>query len=282
MSARAPTTQDKGRGLGYRSDMLRLIAVLLALAGVPTGALRASDVPVDVALVLAVDVSLSMDRDEQMAQREGYVEAIRHPAFLDAVARGRHGRVALAYVEWGAPWDQRLALDWTMIDGQAAAEAFSRRLAALPYATSRGTSISGAIDFAVDLLGRAPPAERHVIDVSGDGPNNMGGAVTEARARAVLAGVEINGLPLMLKPHDSMFSIPDLDIYYETCVIAGPAAFVLPVTDVRQFVGAIRQKLVLEVSQAVPEGGSAVVGSAADCMIGERLYQRWRRSFGSD
>lgn len=258
------------------------ILLALVLFGLLPAAPRAADGPVDVALVLAVDVSLSMDRDEQAAQRQGYAEAIRHAAFLDAVARGRHGRVALAYMEWGAPWDQRVTLDWAVVDGPDSAEAVARRLLAAPYATSRGTSISSAIDAALALLGRAPPAERRVIDVSGDGPNNMGVPVLEARARAVAAGVEINGLPLMLKAHDSMFSIPDLDIYYETCVIAGPAAFVLPVTRADQFVGAIRQKLVLEVSQARPGGGSMVVASGSDCLIGEKLYQRWRRSFGPD
>ena len=236
---------------------------------------------VDVALVLAVDVSLSMDREEQMAQRQGYIDAIRHPAFHDAVRRGDNGRVALAYVEWGAPWDQRTTLGWTVIDSEAAAMAFAERLAGVPVVTSRGTSISGAIDHSVALLDVAPPADRRVIDISGDGPNNMGGPVLEARARAMAAGIEINGLPLMLKAHDSIFSIPDLDIYYETCVITGPAAFVLPVTDVRQFTGAIRQKLILELAQASP-APRALVRSGTDCLIGEKLYQRWRRSFGAD
>jgi hypothetical protein len=235
----------------------------------------------DVALVLAVDISLSMDRDEQLAQRQGYVEAIRHPAFHDAVRRGEHGRIALAYVEWGAPWDQRTTLDWTVIDSDQAALRFAARLAAAPVITSRGTSISGAIDHAVALLGQAPPADRRVIDISGDGPNNMGGPVLEARARASAAGIEINGLPLMLKAYDATFSIPELDIYYETCIITGPAAFVLPVTDIRQFTGAIRQKLILELAQAAPAPGRQA-RSGTDCLIGEKLYNRWRRSFGAD
>jgi hypothetical protein len=235
----------------------------------------------DVALVLAVDISLSMDREEQAAQRQGYVEAIRHPAFHDAVRRGEHGRIALAYVEWGAPWDQRTTLDWTIIDSAQAAERFAARLAAAPVVTSRGTSISGAIDHAIALLEQAPSADRRVLDISGDGPNNMGDPVLEARGRAMAAGIEINGLPLMLKEHDAIFSIPDLDIYYETCVITGPAAFVLPVTDVRQFTGAIRQKLILELAQAAPVPGLQA-RSGSDCLIGEKLYNRWRRSFGAD
>jgi hypothetical protein len=172
-------------------------------------------------------------------------------------------------------------LDWTVIASPADAVFFAERLAAAPYATSRGTSISGAIDHALELLRRAPQAERLVIDISGDGPNNMGPPVLEARARAEKAGVEINGLPVMLKAHDSMFSIPDLDIYYETCVITGPAAFVLPVTHVSQFVSAVRQKLILELAQAVV-GEPRSDASPTDCLVGEKLYGRWRRSFGAD
>ena len=263
--------------------MIRMIMLLcLVLVAAPWAGAQPRDPEVDVAVVLAVDVSLSMDRDEQRAQRDGYVAAIRHPAFLSAVARGRLGKVALAYVEWGAPWDQRTIIDWTVIDGPETAEAFATRLAEARFSTSRGTSISGAIDHAVALLERAPPSLRRVLDISGDGPNNMGEPVLEARARAMAAGVEINGLPLMIKEFDSMFSIPDLDIYYENCVIAGPAAFVLPVTRVEQFTAAIRQKLILEVSQAVPERETMIDRSGTDCLVGERLYQRWRRSFSFD
>lgn len=262
--------------MGWHRWVLLVFGVLLADQPARAG----SNEPVDVALVLAVDISLSMDRDEQLAQRSGYVEALRHPAFHDAVSRGRLGRVAIAYVEWGAPWDQRTTLDWTLIDSAASADAFAARLAGAPFVTSRGTSISGAIDHGLALLRSAPAAERRVIDVSGDGPNNMGGPVTDARARAAASGVEINGLPLMLKTHDPMFSIADLDIYYESCVITGPSAFVLPVRDVNQFASAIRQKLILELAQAAPEG--VLDRSGADCLIGEKLYGRWRRSFGSD
>lgn len=254
------------------------VLVALFLAVLPS--LAAAE-RVDVALILAVDISLSMDREEQAAQRQGYIEAFRHPAIHDAIRRGAHGRIAVAYVEWGAPWDQRITLGWTIVDGEAAALAVADRLAAAPMGGSRGTSISGAIDHAITLFQQAPPAERLVVDISGDGPNNMGPPVLEARARAAAAGIEINGLPLMLKEHDSIFSIPDLDVYYETCVITGPAAFVIPVTHIRQFTGAIRQKLILELAQ-VGHAPRAPLHSGADCMIGEKLYSRWRRSFGSD
>ena len=245
---------------------------------------------VDVALVLAVDVSLSMDQEEQLAQRDGYAAAVRHPAVLEAIGRGARGRIALAYVEWGGPPTQRIVVPWTVIDGPDAADAFSEALSVAPLATSRGTSISAALDFAADYLDRAPPATRRVIDVSGDGPNNMGPPVTEARDRVIARGVEINGLPLMLKAWDRIFSIPDLDIYYEACVVGGPAPFVIPVLDPARFASAIRQKLVLEIAGAAPAIPPAAYGTGGafstltpaveriDCSIGEKLYDRWRRS----
>jgi hypothetical protein len=258
-----------------------LLAALVALA--PASFAAAQDV--DVALVLAVDVSLSMDHDEQIAQREGYVAAVRHPAVLDAIARGARGRIALSYVEWGGPGTQRIVAPWAVIDGPEAAERFAETLGVAPIVTSRGTSISAAIDFAADYLEQAPPADRWVIDVSGDGPNNMGPLVTEARDRAVARGIEVNGLPLMLKAWDRIFSIPDLDIYYEVCVVGGPAPFVIPVLDPARFASAIRQKLILEIAGAPPPVSPEAAPPAAipaegriDCMIGERLYERWRRS----
>lgn len=253
--------------------------VLAALLLGPLPSVADERPPVDVALVLAVDISLSMDRQDQEAQRNGYVEALRHPALHKVIARGRHGRIAVAYVEWGAPNDQRLTLDWTTIDGGETAAAVADYLEAQPYVSSRSTSISGVIDYAIGLFGEAPPADRWVMDISGDGPNNMGEPVLEARARALAAGIEINGLPLMLKPPDSVFAIADLDIYYEDCVIGGPAAFVIPVTHQSQFVGAIRQKLVLEIAQATPGPLLRETSGRIDCMVGENLYNRWRRGF---
>jgi hypothetical protein len=239
---------------------------------------------VDVALLLAVDVSLSMDRAEQRAQRDGYADAVAHPAVLDAIARGRLGRIALAYMEWGGPWLQQVGLPWTVIETPADARAAAATLRARPLRTGRGTSITGAIDAGLRLLKDAPPAARRVIDISGDGPNNMGGLVTQARDRAAAAGVEVNGLPLMLGPPDLTFSIPDLDVYYELCVITGPNAFVIPVLDPRRFAGAIRQKLVLEIAgspwPALPSARPAPLRAQArqmDCSIGEKLYERWRR-----
>lgn len=264
------------------------LAVLL-LAALPLAALpaRAAEAEaVDVALVLAVDISLSMDESEQRAQRDGYVAALEHPAVLDAIARGRRGRIAVTYLEWGGPSRQRIVAPWTVIAGPDDARAFADIVALSGLQTSRGTSITAALDFARGLLDHAPPADRRVIDVSGDGPNNMGGGVEAARDRALAQGIEINGLPLMLRAPDLLFSIPELDIYYEECVIGGPSAFMIPVLDVRGFAAAIRQKLVLEIAGRAPPGrpdrdaprdSPRHAAARIDCFIGEKLYERWRR-----
>ncbi len=266
-----------------RSWLSRIIlAVLVVGFGVSSGARADAQAPVDVALVLAVDISLSMDGEELRAQREGYIAALGHPAVLDAIARGARGRIAVSYVEWAGPWSQSVLAPWTIIAGPQDAAALAERLRAAPLRSGRGTSISGALAFAVDLLSTAPPADRRVIDVSGDGPNNQGAPVTQARDAALAQGVEINGAPLMFKRADMLFSIPDLDIYYQECVIGGPTAFVLPVLGPDKFVDALRTKLILEIA-GLPR--PRVIRAAApriDCMIGEKLYRRWRRAIGDD
>ncbi|SEA84727.1 Protein of unknown function [Rubrimonas cliftonensis] len=260
--------------------------MLLTLALGEVGEAGAQGAPVDVALVLAVDISLSMDGAEQRAQREGYIAALSDPAVMDAIARGRRGRIAVAYVEWGGPWTQRVVAPWTVIAGPDDAQAVIEELRFADIATSRGTSITAALDFATGLLAEAPPADRRVIDISGDGPNNMGGPVTQARDRALAAGVEVNGLPLMLGPPDPIFSVPDLDIYYQDCVVGGPLALVIPVLGVERFASAIRQKLILEIAAPAPRPpadvgttpAAAPAAAGTDCAIGEKLYERWRRS----
>ena len=281
----AETRRAGETGAGGRASLFAMTRMLLGLL-LLLAPLSARAQPVDVALILAVDVSLSMDRDEQRAQRDGYIEAVRHPAVLDAIRRGRRGRIALAYLEWGGPWTQTVIAPWAVIDGPEAAEAFAQRLGEAPISTSRGTSITAALDFALDYFDEAPAAARRVVDVSGDGPNNMGGLVTKARDRALAAGVEINGLPLMIKETDRLFSIPELDIYYQECVVGGPAAFVIPVLDPARFASAIRQKLILEIAGPGPGGLPAMTepvlrharAPRMDCTIGEQLYERWRRS----
>ncbi len=151
-----------------------LLAALAAAAVAATGA-RAQDLPVDVELVLAVDVSGSIDADEARQQREGYLAAIADAAVMQAIQANFHQRIALAYVEWASADYQRLVIDWTLVEDEKTALAFTEQLGASPPMSARWTSISGAIDFAVPLFeGNGFAGDRRVIDVSGDGPNNRG------------------------------------------------------------------------------------------------------------
>ncbi|MGU3330326.1 DUF1194 domain-containing protein [Methylobacterium mesophilicum] len=208
---------------------------------------------VDLALVLAVDVSLSMDLEEQQVQRDGYVGAFRSEAVQTAIRQGLIGRIAVTYVEWAGTHSQSVVVPWTVIGTTDEAESFADQLARMPPRRNIWTSISAALDFSVGLLRTSGfEATRRVIDVSGDGPNNDGREVTEARDNAVMAGVVVNGLPLMIKAPTGPYDIPDLDLYYRDCVIGGPGAFMVPVRDVAEFATAIRTKIVREVAAITP------------------------------
>lgn len=254
-----------------------------------TGPAHAKDgeIEVDLELVLAVDVSYSMDPEEQRLQREGYVQALLSPQFLKAVASGPYGKIAVAYMQWASDTDQDVLLPWTVIDGAESARAVADRLSEAPYRRARRTSISGAIDEAMRMFqNNGFHGLRRVIDVSGDGTNNAGRPVTLARDDAVRSGVIINGLPLLLRPSSWGFSdIANLDEYYEDCVIGGPGAFSIPIRNRDQFLEATRNKLVQEVAWRspvrieVPAGDFIRVQARAprvDCMVGESLWRdRW-------
>ena len=206
---------------------------------------------VDLALVLAVDVSLSMDLEEQRVQREGYVAAFRSEAVQSAIRQGLTGRIAVTYVEWAGIGSQYVVVPWAVIGTAAQADGFADQLTRARPRRAIWTSISAALDFSVGLLrGLKVEATRRVIDVSGDGPNNQGRAVTQARDDAVAAGIVINGLPLMISAPTGPYDIPDLDLYYRDCVIGGPGAFMVPVREVSEFATAIRTKIVREVADA--------------------------------
>ncbi len=265
--------------------MRRLLPSLLAacvLCLAPPGLARSGETQrVDLELVLAVDVSLSMDADEQRLQREGYVAAFRDPAVHRAIASGAGGRIAVAYIEWAGEHAQETVVPWTLIDGPPSAEAFVAQLDGTDVSRLRGTSISSALNFTSTLfVDNGYQAMRQVIDVSGDGQNNMGSPVLEARAAALDKGITINGLPIMLHTnYDGMFSIGDLDIYYENCVIGGPGAFLVTVETIDRLAEAIRRKLVLEIAglpaRIVPAQVFPELRPDYDCMIGERLRRRW-------
>ncbi len=262
---------------------MRLCSTALASLGVAAllagGAARAQT-PVDVELVLAVDMSQSMDPGEHELQRSGYLAALLHPDVLDAVRNGIHGKIAITYVEWGGPASQAVRVPWTLIEDEVSARDFVEALAASPIRTISGTSISGALAFAATLFaGNGYEGFRRVIDVSGDGPNSSGEPVAPTRDAVLQQDLVVNGLPIMLRePGYTPWSIPDLDIYYTDCVIGGPGSFVLPVDDPAQLAEAIRQKLVLEIAGAPPRLMPATATKnppRIDCLIGEKLRQRW-------
>lgn len=241
---------------------------------------------VDIELVLAVDVSFSMDPDELALQREGYAQAITSPEFLQALKTGPVGRIAVTYFEWAASSDQKIIIPWRVIDGPEAAESVAAEILHAPLRRASRTSISGAINFAMPLFeSNSYRGLRRVIDISGDGPNNDGEPITIARDAALAKGVIINGLPIMIRQSGSAtMDIENLDYYYEDCVIGGPGAFVIPIKSRDVFRQAIRNKLVLEVAGRTPQGtpsaGRVIPAAASEprvsCMAGETMWrQRW-------
>jgi hypothetical protein len=226
--------------------------LLLGLAGM-AGPPRAAADNVDLVLVLAVDVSGSVDAFEAHLQREGYARALVHPTVIRAITSGEHRKIAVTYVEWAGGYFQRTVVDWMVISDAASARAFVAKLNANPPITERWTSISGAIDFGMKRLAACPhKGERQVIDISGDGPNNSGRPVHDARDEAVKKGVTINGLPIVNdRPNPwGRPPPPDLDKYYFNNVIGGPGAFIVVAKGFNNFAEAIRNKMVREIAGA--------------------------------
>ena len=232
---------------------------------------------VDVELVIAVDVSYSMDMDEPAVQREGYAQAIVSKDFLQALKSGPNNKVAVTYFEWSASTDQKIIVPWRVIEGPESADAVAAEIMKTPVRQGSNTSISGAINFALPLFQENPyRGLRRVIDISGDGPNNNGAPVTGARDAALEKGITINGLPIMVKEPSYSMDIYDLDLYYEDCVIGGPGSFVVTLKDLDKFKEAIRTKLILEVAGRTPE--HRIVPAAekeprVPCLIDETLWE---------
>jgi hypothetical protein len=236
-------------------------------------------VGVDVELVLAVDISYSMDFDELKLQRDGYVEALTSKEFLDALKQGMHGKVAVTMVEWAGAAEQRIVMPWRLIEGPESAQKVAAELAAQPVRRAFRTSISGALLFSAPLFeNNGFSGIRRVIDVSGDGTNNQGPLVHLTRDEVLAKGIIINGLPIMLKePQPNSVDLKDLDIYYEDCVIGGPGAFVVPIRERDKFKDAIRTKLVLDIARH--DETARIIPAAANaprisCTIGEVMWQR--------
>jgi Protein of unknown function (DUF1194) len=226
---------------------------------------------VDLALVLAVDISNSMDREEQELQRQGFVEAFRSPPVHDAIAGGALGRIAVVYMEWAANYRRNVVVPWTVIEGPESAADFASRLDQAPIDRGPRTSISGAIDFAAELLrSSGVEAIRQVIDVSGDGANNQGRTVVQARDEALAKGITINGLPIMLKRAVGYWDVAELDRYYRDCVIGGAGAFLVPVRERHHFAEAIRTKILREIAgYGDPLIKTAQADTRMNCTAGE-------------
>lgn len=245
----------------------------LAFAGcLGVGGPALADPQLDLALVIAVDVSSSMEADEQGLQRAGFVEAFRSSLVHEAIRNGATGRIAVTYVEWSGAKDQIVLVPWMILDGSDKAKDFSAYLASKPVRQAGMTSISGAIDFSRNLfteLGRM--SARRVIDISGDGPNNDGRKVVLARDEALAEGITINGLPIMFARTSSTPEMEGLDVYYRECVIGGAGSFVMPLHDPEQFAMVIRTKIMREIAGIEDRTPKIVPAmSRINCVTGEK------------
>ena len=252
------------------------------------GAVAASHAaePVDIELILAVDVSLSMSPDELAIQRDGYAAALTDELVVQAIEDGAHGRIAIAYFEWAGSTSHTIIVPWTTIASREDAVRVAAQLTAMPPNSARRTSISSALEFGEDLFAESGyRGMKRVIDISGDGPNNQGPPIDVIRDRLTGQGITINGLPLMTNGGlSSAYDIENLDQYYTDCVIGGPGAFMIPVNEWSQFPEAIRRKLVLELAGPLSphwlvetgNGAPVVLAQATpgmDCLIGEKLWR---------
>ena len=237
------------------SRISRRAAIVLAFASAIFAASPARTEPVDLLLVLAADVSRSVDSQKFQLQREGYAAALADPRVIDAIQSGRRGRIGVLFLEWSGFGNQKVVIDWTVVDGPKAAQAFGDRLLESPRSFADRTSISGGIDAAVAQLARAPfEAQRRTIDVSGDGTNNAGRDVGQARDEALALGISINGLVILSEtplPWNPEHTNPPggLTKYYRDNVIGGPGSFALEAKDFNSFGEAIIKKMIAEIAE---------------------------------
>ena len=244
-----------------RINLALCVALMLSLIAIraPQASAAGAPVAVDAAIVLAADVSRSIDDEEFALERRGYGDAIQGQRLLDAISTGPHGAIALAYVEWAGDGEERVVVDWAVIRNQSDARAFVATMTAAPRSFIGRTAIGTAIDFSFALFAEnAIETNRRVIDVSGDGTSNQGRVVTEARDAAVGSGAVINGLAIFNRKaaatggYLAMHTNPPggLAQYYRENVIGGPGAFVVQIDDFRTFGDAMMRKLVDEISDA--------------------------------
>lgn len=248
----------KGRCRPWRLAVCLFIATLIFADTVP--AQKPDRRAVDLLLVLAVDVSESINRREAWLQRFGHAEALADPLVLSAINSGRHGRIAIAYLEWAGPDEQRQVLGWSVIDGPKSAEELTKTLLAEPVSVGYWTSISAALETASLMIAAAPfTAARRVIDLSSDGRNNAGEPLRAARQRVLDRGITINGLPVMAMRRDFTWPpMPYLKRYFTDCVIGGPGAFAELVERYDDFARVVRRKLIREIAGSPPPVGQVI------------------------
>jgi hypothetical protein len=240
------------------SSLMRTAFALLALALAQVAPTSARAQQVDLLLVLASDVSRSVDHQKFMLQREGYAAAISNPQVLDAIRSGVYGKIAVNFLEWSGVGAQKVVIDWTIIDGPESARKFGDQLVEAPRSFADRTSISGGIEFSMVQLKRAPfQSTRRTIDVSGDGTNNAGRDVRIARDEAVAEGVTINGLVILSQtqvPWNPEHTNPPggLEKYYRDNVSGGPASFVVAAEGFESFGKAIIKKMIAEIALLHP------------------------------
>lgn len=232
-----------------RTFLARCAALLLFAACAASARAQSA---VDLQLVLAVDVSGSVNHERFELQKQGYVAAFRNARVLQAIRSGAHQSIAVTMVQWTGPFLQFQVLPWTLVKDDASAHGVAAAIQATPRRLATGgTSISGAIDYSATLFADSPfKAERRVIDVSGDGSNNRGRSVVQARDEAVNAGITINGLPILAF---EMF----LDRYYRDFVIGGPGAFMVAAESFEDFADAILKKMIIEIAGGPPPAALA-------------------------
>jgi hypothetical protein len=220
---------------------------------------------VDLLLVLAMDVSRSMDQAKFELQRQGYAAAISNPQVLNAIESGPHQKIAICFIDWSGPFEQKLVIDWSIIDSRAAASRFADLIVEAPRSFYNSTSIGSAIGFATAQIAKAPfEAERHAIDVSGDGTNNSGRDVQFFRDRAVANGIIVNGIVILTDiqfaqnpPHTNPPG--GIEKYYRDNVIGGPGSFVMVAEDYNSFGRAMVRKLIAEIATGSAQRRSASV-----------------------
>ena len=233
---------------------MRYILALISLL-VTSNWVIAEPIKVDLELVIATDVSRSIDEDEARLQREGVAAALRSPYVLAAIRSGYHKKIAIAYIDYSSRDFNEIVVDWQIVKDKASADKFADALTNEPLTFGRRTSISDALEMAAEMIRKNNfTGTRLTIDVAGDGPNNHGRLVEDVRNEVMRQGITINGLPIINDNGGcgSRFHLPDLDKYYRGCVIGGAGAFLIVARDFPDFARAIRRKLIFEIAEAAP------------------------------